>query len=251
MKRPILPILLAMTLQGCSTTTVLAPPVEPVVDSRIASFSGDSHAELRTQWQPLIIHKSKKPTRYRLVRQQGKTVLHAKAIAASSGLMQKVDIDVLEQPWLSWAWRVDSLIQSADNRERAFEDSPVRIVLAFSGDKDSLPFADQILFETARVMTGNEMPYATLMYIWENKAPVGTVIHSSRTGRVRMLVAASGEDGLGRWRNFSRDVAADYQHAFGEKPGKLVAIGVLTDTDNTGETTEAWYGDLTLQEQRR
>jgi hypothetical protein len=60
-------------------------------------------------------------------------------------------------------------------------------------------------------------------------------------------VAASGPEGLGQWRHFTRNIVEDYERAFGEKPGRLIGVGVLTDTDNTGETVEAWYGDIRLQ----
>jgi hypothetical protein len=103
-----------------------------------------------------------------------------------------------------------------------------------------------VLFETAKVVTGHDFPYATLMYIWENKAPVGTVIRSPHSGRIKMMVAASGSDGIGEWRVFMRNVVEDFEKAFGEKPGRLIGIGVLTDTDNTGESVEAWYGDIRL-----
>ena len=123
----------------------------------------------------------------------------------------------------------------------------MRIILGFDGDKDSLSFTDQILFETAKLVTGHDFPYATLMYIWENRLPIGTVIPSSHSGRIKMMVAASGPDGIGQWRRFSRNIADDYEKAFGEKPGRLIGVGVLTDTDNTGETVDAWYGDICLQ----
>jgi len=99
-------------------------------------------------------------------------------------------------------------------------------------------------------MTGYDFPYATLMYIWENKAPVGTVIRSNHSSRIKMMVAASGKNGIGEWQSFTRNIVEDYEKAFGEKPGKLIGIGVLTDTDNTGGAVEAWYGDIRLLRER-
>ena len=42
----------------------------------------------------------------------------------------------------------------------------------------------------------------------------------------------------------SRNLRADFKTAFGEEPGKLIAYGVMSDTDNTGASIEAWYGDI-------
>jgi hypothetical protein len=216
------------------------------VEIQIAPFSTKTTAGLPEQWQPMIIHRSKKRTEYQLVTDNGSRVLHAHAAQASSGLMQKVNIDPMQQRELSWRWRIGGLVESADNRERALEDAPARINLGFDGDKDSLPFTDQILFETARVLTGQDFPYATLMYIRGRRAPVGTIIPNARSNRIKMIVVASGHEGIGEWHHFSRDIVADYERAFGEKPGRLIGVGVLTDTDNTGETVEAWYGDIRL-----
>lgn len=220
-------------------------------EDAVAEFSANLPGGLPHQWTPLIIHRTKKRTHYELVTEQGKTILYARAAGASSALMQYVSIDPLAQPWLSWRWRIGSLISTADNFQRDAEDSPVRIILGFDGDKDTLPFADQILFETAKVITGHDFPYATLMYVWENRAPVDTLIDSTRSSRIKMIVAASGSDGIDQWHDFTRNIAEDFEKAFGEKPGKLIGVGVLTDTDNTGETVEAWYGDIRVLNQRR
>jgi len=41
-------------------------------------------------------------------------------------------------------------------------------------------------------------------------------------------------------------VVADYQQVFGEAPGNIIGVGVLTDADALKINLEAWYGDITL-----
>lgn len=244
---------LALGLTGCAQQNIKPQPASSLVSTPEATFSLFSQSEagrLPRAWEPLVLVRTKKQTQYELVTKENRTVLYARAEGASSGLMQQVQADPMHQPWLEWQWKISKLVNTADNTQRATEDSPVRIILGFDGDKDNLPFADQILFETAKLVTGYDFPYATLMYIWENKAPVGTVIRSTHSSRIRMMVAEQGPEGVGRWRNFTRNIVEDYEKAFGEKPGKLIGVGVLTDTDNTGETVEAWYGDIRLLRQR-
>lgn len=245
-------LLLTLSACGLQPKTINAEKANRSAPSNAESilFSSNMAGGLPAGWTPLVILRSKKPTSYQLVTKQKQTVLHAHAENASSGLMRDVDIDLTEKPWISWRWKISNLIQRADNFERSTEDSPVRIILGFDGDKDSLPFVDQITFETARTLTGHEFPYATLIYIWENKAPVGTIIPNARSKRVQMVAAASGSSGIGEWREFTRNVVEDFERAFGEKPGKLIRIGVLTDTDNTGESVEAWYGDIQMRKHK-
>jgi hypothetical protein len=38
----------------------------------------------------------------------------------------------------------------------------------------------------------------------------------------------------------------DYERAFGRTPPEIIGIGLMTDTDNTGEAATAYYGDIRL-----
>lgn len=233
-----------------ASPAITAP--EPVGSGAgLALFSANAAPGLPVGWSPLLITRAKKRTEYRLISEAGRTILHAQANASASGLIQETSLDPLRYPLLQWRWKVAGLLKSADNYQRDTEDSPVRIVLAFDGNKDGLSFSDQIMFETGKLISGRDLPYATLMYIWENKAPVDTVINNSRTGRIKMMVAASGNQGVGRWQSFSRNIVEDYVRAFDEQPGRLISIGVMSDTDNTAESVEAWYGDILLLAQQK
>ena len=54
-------------------------------------------------------------------------------------------------------------------RERG--DSPVRLILAFEGDRSRFSAKNAMLSELTRALTGEDMPYATLMYVWSNHHP--------------------------------------------------------------------------------
>ncbi len=148
---------------------------------------------------------------------------------------------------IRFSWKLASLIEQADLQDSARSDSPVRIVLTFDGDRSRLSARDLMLSDLARSLTGEDMPYATLMYVWSNQLPVGTVVHSRRTDRIRKMVVQSGPSGLNRWLDYERDIRADFERAFGEAPGRLMAVGIMTDSDNTGGTVRAWYGPVSLR----
>lgn len=253
MKRFFLPFFLLLPV-GCVQLPIPQPVPNSVSQQAQASskdlivpFSKAVNGSLPSAWETLVILRTKKPTRYHLVEDHGKTVLHAYAEEASSGLMQHVSIDPLAQSWLDWQWKIGSIVETATQAQQVTEDSPARIILGFDGDKDKLSFSDQILFETAKLFTGHDFPYATLMYIWDKNAPIGTIMTSRRSGRIKMMVVANSASGIGQWQTFTRNIAEDFEKAYGEKPGHLIGVGLLTDTDNLGETVEAWYGDIRLQ----
>ncbi len=214
----------------------------------VASFSDSPPGEALPQgWQPWTLSKLKKSTQYQLVSQDGRTVVKASAHASASGLVYPIEVNPKVYPLLSWRWKVNELIAGADNTRKQAEDSPVRVVVSFDGDIDKLTMDDRLFFDNIRLFTGQQLPYATLMYIWENRAPKGSVIANRHTSRVKMIVAESGRDKLGNWQEVTRNLLEDYKRAFGEEPGRITAIGIMTDTDNTGENIHAFYGDIVFR----
>jgi hypothetical protein len=214
----------------------------------VRSFSGHPEGDTLPQgWQPWVLSRFKRPTAYRLVNEQGRTVVRARAESSASGLIHPLDLDPRAYPVLHWHWKVDELIQKADNTQKHLEDSPVRLIVSFDGDTARLDMRDRMFFDNVRLLTGQQMPYATLMYIWENRAPRETVIDNRHTSRIKMIVAESGRDRLGSWQEVTRNVIEDYRRAFGEEPGRITAIGIMTDTDNTGDNAHAWYGDIAFR----
>lgn len=197
-------------------------------------------------WDTVRINERKALTKYAIVQNSTESVLHAVADSSASALGVAVSFDIKAAPVLSWRWRVAGLIDGADNSVAAKEDSPARIMLEFDGDKSKLSFSDRAASSFAKQLGGRELPYATLMYVWSNSAPVGTVIPNPHAKRIQMVVASSGAAGVGKWQELKRNVREDFKRAFNEEPGLLKSVGVMSDTDNTGTKAEAWYGDLTF-----
>lgn len=223
---------------------------EAIAQAPLARNSWDSAAIIR--WEGMAF-PNKEPTVYTLDHQapadaQG---LHSavRAQASSSASMLRAPLDIRPDALgrVHFSWLVPALIEEADLATRQGDDSPVRLVLAFEGDRGTFSAKDAALNELTRLVTGKEMPYATLMYVWCNKRPVGSIIHNARTDRIRKIVIESGPQGLQQWRNYERDIRADFEAAFGEAPGKLVGIGIMTDSDNTQSQAQAWYGKISFQ----
>jgi hypothetical protein len=188
----------------------------------------------------------KTPSLYRYARQDGRNALAVQALSSASMLRQRVRIEPAALDRLRFSWKVPQLIPEADLAARDSSDAPVRLILAFEGDRSRFSPRDALLSELARSITGEPMPYATLMYVWCNRRSVGTVIANPRTDRIRKLVVESGPARLNQWLEYERDIRADFRLAFGEEPGALVGIALMTDTDNTRSSARAWYGPVHL-----
>lgn len=196
-------------------------------------------------WQALNF-PGKTPTDYTPEKKGGRDSMRAFAASSASMLRRTVHIAPQDLGRVRFSWQVAELMATADLSVRDKSDSPVRLVLAFEGDRSRFSAKDAMLSELSHALTGEPMPYATLMYVWSNTRPAGSVIKSGRTDRIRKLVVESGSKNLNAWLDYERDIAADFEQAFGERPGTLVGIGVMTDSDNTRTTAQAWYGAVTL-----
>jgi hypothetical protein len=209
------------------------------------SFStAEAGASLPAGWKNLPVVKGKPLTHYTLVQDGHTTVLQADADHSASALMHEGDIDLNQTPVVSWRWKAEAPIEGADNRVGSKEDAPARLVFVFDGDKSKLSMFDRAKMEVAKRMGGQDLPYATLMYIWSPTAPPGSVIPNPHTGRVQMIVVSGQPGDAGQWQSLRRNIAQDYEKVFHEPPGRITGYGLLTDTDNTATVTRAWYGDI-------
>lgn len=196
-------------------------------------------------WQPMYL-PGKRFAGFERTDLQGRPSLSVKADRSVSILRQRFAPSLTDFGQLAFSWKVDALPEGADLSDTEHADAAVRILLAFDGDRSKWSPRNHRLSEMSRLLTGEELPYATLAYVWSNHGEPGSVIVNPRTDRIRKLVVESGAGQLGHWRDYRRDVRADFIKAFGEEPGPLVAVALMTDTDNTRSRLRAWYGPLTL-----
>lgn len=213
--------------------------------SACATPSPPSPAALPAEWSEFVL-PGKRRTHYTRVDDAGIVAIRADADASASMLRRALRIEPAALGRVEFSWRVAMLIDGADLSDREASDSPARVVLAFDGEASRLSSRNRAIFDLAEALTGEAPPYATLMYVWDNRVAPETVITSGRTDRVRKIVVDSGRAALGQWRHHVRDIVADYRRAFGEDPGALIGVGLMTDADNTRARASALYGELRL-----
>jgi hypothetical protein len=64
-----------------------------------------------------------------------------------------------------------------------------------------------------------------------------------------MVVVESGREHLNIWVTERRNVYADYRKAFKDEPPMISGVAIVTDTDNTGESATAFYGDILFKKE--
>lgn len=233
-------------LQACSN-------LQPIAQVNTPETTQTKDQDTATNWQPedqikwdLVKIPGKVATQYSVVRLSNRRSLMASASSSASMLRKDLRIEPEQLNALNFSWQIQKLIEGADMAQRDYDDSPVRLVLAFDGDRSQFSPKNAMLSELTHALSGRPMPYATLMYVWCNQRPVDSVIQNPRTDRIRKIVVESGAGRLNQWITYERNIRADYEKAFGEPPGALIGIGLMTDSDNTRSQAQAWYGPIQL-----
>lgn len=184
---------------------------------------GDFSAGDLTGWEEKTF---KGKTVYTLVPDNGKTVLQAQSRKAASGLVRKMSIDLKKYPVLKWSWKITAPLKGEDVTAKKGDDFAARVYVVFPRS-----------FWRTRAVN----------YVWSARMPKGSSAPSPYTGNVMILAVESGSENAGGWVSEERDVYEDYRRLFGEEPPTAGGVAVMTDTDDTGEETTAWYGDIIMR----
>ena len=198
-------------------------------------------------WKALTFPKIKRHTRYTVIKEPGRTILKAYSDNAASGMIFEKQIDPIQYPLIAWSWKVDQVVENGDVTSRRGDDYAARLYVAFAFDNRGSGWWQGVKNKTASFFAGKALPGSALNYIWANKAEVGDIVDSPYTAQSKMIVVRSGNRQAGEWLSEQRNIAEDYQAAFGRKPPRIVGIAVMTDTDDTGAKAVAWYGPIILR----
>lgn len=219
-------------------------PLRLAVGLFSAAAPGDPLPE---DWQPLTFKGIERHTRYALVADEGRTVVAADSRSAASGIIRRIAIDPQRYPILTWRWKVSGTLTKGDAARKAGDDYPARLYITFAADPRHLSAIERLRNQAARLLYGEAPPSAALTYIWANRTAKEAIVPNPYTARVQMVAVQSGAALSGRWVEERRDLYADYVKAFGQAPPPISGVALMTDTDNTGEAVQAWYGDILFE----
>jgi hypothetical protein len=192
----------------------------------------------------MIPLKGEKPTSYRVTMVEGRMAIEARVADSMSLMARPISVDLAETPVLCWRWYVDAPVAKADMTRKAGDDYAARVYIAFDMPDNVLSGSTKLKLKIARSMFGRSVPDAAVVYVWDNKHPVGTARRSAYTDRSQLIVADSGSARAGTWVTKRADVASDFGRAFGNKPGKPIQLAVASDGDNTKSKGRAAFADI-------
>ena len=152
-------------------------------------------------------------------------VLRAESKAAASGRFREMTIDLQKTPYVNWSWKTEKVFEGLDETTKAGDDFPVRVYFVVSGG----------LFFWRTI---------ALNYVWSASHKAGESWPNPFTSNATMLAVESGPEHVGIWRQYKRNLREDFRKLTGRDITRIDAVALMTDTDNAGGETTAWYGDI-------
>jgi hypothetical protein len=84
-----------------------------------------------------------------------------------------------------------------------------------------------------------------LNYVWSStERPADASWPNAYTSSVVMLAVDSGNSKAGTWVTHKRNLREDLKRQLGKDVKHVDAIAVMSDTDNSGQSTTAYYGNI-------
>jgi hypothetical protein len=150
--------------------------------------------------------------------------IHFKSAKSSYALERAVDIDPAQLPYLSWRWKVTQLPRGGDFRHSSTDDQAAQVLVAF---------------DDRHIIT----------YLWDSTAPQGTMESASSIPLVHIfaIVCRSGGSDLNQWLLEVRNVAADYQKAFGKPAAHIKGLRLQINSQHTGSSAESYFGEVAFR----
>jgi len=158
------------------------------------------------------------------VREGNDNYIDLKSVDSSYGLERAVDINPQQTPYLTWKWDVKQLPAGGDFRSARTDDQAAQVLVAFADRR-------------------------VLSYIWDTTAPAGLMESASSIPLVHIfaVVCRSGPADLNRWLTESRNLAGDYEKAYGHPAPRVKGIRLQINTQHTGTSAESCFSEVAFR----
>lgn len=191
-------------------------------------------------WKEVFFPKIPKHTFYGTEKTGSESSLVTRSDASASLLVYKKPFDVYEYPNIRWRWKISNIYKNADPKVKSGDDYPIRIYIAFEFDPQKAGPIDRVIYGVLKLIYGEYPPSGSLNYVWSSKVLSERSIPSPYTDKNKMIFLKKGSPRVGQWVDEEVNIVKDYEETFGKKPPRRATIGIMNDSDNTGEKATSY-----------
>lgn len=199
------------------------------------------------QWDSLIFPKIETHSRYEIVEIDNNSFLKASSNASASGVVWQQVFNPFETPVFEWQWKIENVFNKGDASTKEGDDYPIRLYIIFEYDPDMAGLFESVMYESAKLFYGEYPPHSSLNYIWANKSHDKKIIPNAYTDKAMMFILQEGNIKAGKWVTEEINILEDYKKAFGEDPPEKASVAIMADSDNTGESGNAFINYIEIR----
>lgn len=152
--------------------------------------------------------------------------LRMRSDSTASARIWEQEVELDNSTRIHWRWRAEQDIAGVTRQQKPGDDFAGRIYVAVE---------HPLFFWRSRV----------LAYVHASELDIDTHWPNPFTGQFHMWVVSNGDSG--DWHRIERRVLDDWEVAFGDRPDHFDAIGLMADSDNSGQQTDLCLADLEVQ----
>ena len=153
-------------------------------------------------------------TQYSMKNGQTKSYLQAESVKSASALYKKVKIDIDNNPYMNWSWRIDQALPELKEMDKSGDDYAARIYVV--------------------VKTGyTPLSAKALNYVWSSNNRIGNHWPNAHTDKAIMIPLRCNLDANGIWNFEKVNIKEDLMKYFGIAPKFIDGVAIMTDTDNS------------------
>jgi hypothetical protein len=194
------------------------------------------------EWGELTFRGIRRTTSYTPVEGASPGVRAESRCSASGMFLPLREVDLSQTPILAWRWRIEQGLEVSDERSPEGDDFAARVYVLFAFEPERATWTERIRHRFGSLVYDPDPPGSAIDFAWASHAPVGESWKSPRAPTSRMVVQASGP--AEGWREEQADIPAWYTRLFGHPPPELLALALMTDSDDTCQRAVALYADF-------
>lgn len=192
-------------------------------------------------WQELLF-EDKKPN---IFSADGGDGIEVHSEQSVSVLYKKIEIDLLQTPKLTWAWKVEKPVPITDLTQKGKDDRALGVYVSFPFDEERAGFWERFIRAFVVAFKGEDTPGRVISYVWGGDVHKGEILESPYfKGAGAMVVLQNAQTFGQEWHIETVDVAKDYERIFGLPANQPYQIAVSADTDDTLVESLGWVKGL-------
>lgn len=213
-------------------------------------------------WMDQTFRRISRHTRYEVVEArpggasaQVPAYLATSECSASAKILPVSDVDLGRTPFLGWSWKIVRGLDVVSERTAPGDDFAARVYVLFAFDPDHASLRERL----ANRLLARPRPGAALSYVFASRTTVGTTWPNPSQPSARMVALRTGSSAAGRplgsqdgWYHESVDLPANYARLVSrDSSPRVVAVALMTDSDDTCAHASALYASFCFSLQRQ